>query len=392
MSPELRHRRDFRVDLLRGVALIMIFINHIPGTLWEHATSRNFGFSDAAEGFVLMSGIATGLAYGPVFLRQQRPSWAEVLGPWRRVFTLWWVHVLVVMCILALFAVAVHHPAVSVMAQKRNIAPALADPMVFLPSLALLSHQFAYADILPLYIVLLLAAPAVLAAAVRWPRGVMVVSLLVWFAVGFLRIRTPTWPQENGWFFNPLAWQVVFVAGVLTGLAMRQGRRWLPVRVWPFRLAVGFLVLAAVWVQVPMVRAWGGHGLWLLYEYAGAPRLFTSFDKSFVHLPRLLHILALAYVLSALPILTRIAESPKAAPLILLGQHALPVFAASTVLAYGAQVVKAMAGPSFVLDTLLIGSGLLVLFAIAWWQRGRKPRRMAGTAAVQPAAGGARSG
>ncbi|WP_158569375.1 OpgC family protein [Pseudotabrizicola alkalilacus] len=378
MSPEAAHRRDYRVDLLRGIALIMIFINHIPGTAWEHVTSRNFGFSDAAEGFVLMSGIATGLAYGPIFLRSPRPSWTEALRPWRRVLTLWWVHVLVVLCIVALFALTVQHPAVAVMAEKRNIAPALENPALFVPGLIVLGHQFAYADILPLYIVLLLAAPALLAAAVRWPRGVMVASVLVWFAVGLLRIRMPTWPLDYGWFFNPLAWQVIFVAGLLTGLAMRQGRRWLPFRPWAFWLAVGFLVLAAVWVQVPVVAATGGHGLWLLYEYAGAPSVFTSFDKSFAHLPRLLHILALAYVLSALPALTQIAESPKVAPLILLGQHALPVFAVSTVLAYGAQVAKAMAGPSFVLDTVLIACGLVVLFAIAGWQRGRKPRRMVG--------------
>ncbi|MDO9637031.1 MAG: OpgC domain-containing protein [Pseudotabrizicola sp.] len=377
MPEQAAHRRDYRVDLLRGIALMMIFINHIPGTLWEHATSRNFGFSDAAEGFVLMSGIATALAYGPIFMRDRYPPLALALRPWRRVLTLWWVHVLVVLGILALFYLTVHDPEVAAMAVKRNIARALADPVTFVPALMALSHQFAYADILPLYIALLLAAPLVLAAGVRWPRGLMLASLLLWLVVGIARIRVPTWPLENGWFFNPLAWQVIFVAGVLTGLAMRQGRRWLPVRIWPFWLAVAYLCLAAIWVQVPAVAGWGGHTLWMAHEYLGAPGLFTSFDKSFVHLPRLLHILALAYVLSALPALTRLAESPKLAPLITLGQHALPVFAASTGLAYVAQVVKVMAGPSFLLDTALIGGGFMILFALAGWLGTRKTRRAA---------------
>ncbi|WP_103335651.1 OpgC family protein [Pseudotabrizicola formosa] len=374
--PELApHRRDYRVDLLRGAALMMIFINHIPGTLWEHLTSRNFGFSDAAEGFVLMSGIATALAYGPIFLRDRHPPLAQALRPWRRVLTLWWVHVLVVLGILALFFLTVPDPAVAAMAVRRNIAPALEDPMIFVPALMTLSHQFAYADILPLYIALLMAAPAILAAGVRWPRGLMLASLLLWVLVGVFRIRVPTWPLENGWFFNPLAWQVVFVAGVLTGLAMRQGRRWLPLRPWPFRLAVAYLLIAAVWVRVPVVASWGGHGLWMLHEYLGAPSVFTSFDKSFLHLPRLLHILALAYVLSALPALTRLSVNPKLAPLVTLGQHALPVFAVSTGLAYVAQVTKAMAGPSFLLDTALIAAGFAILFALAGWLSLRKTRR-----------------
>jgi hypothetical protein len=358
------HVRDLRIDLLRGIALVMIFINHIPGTIWENFTSRNFGFSDAAEGFVLMSGMATGLAYGPVFMAG-RPSWSRALRPWRRAFTIWWVHMLVVASILVLFALTLHNPAVAEMAGKRNILPALNDmPLMLLP-LATLAHQFAYADILPLYIALMLVAPALLALAVRWPRALMAGSVLLWAVVGFWQIRTPTWPNPWGWFFNPLAWQVLFVAGILTGIAIRKGQRWLPVRPWPLALAVAFLIGAAIWVQVGPVAALGGHGLWLLHEYAGFPTIFTSFDKSFVFLPRLFHILALAYVISALPGLKTLAASPRVKPLVLLGQNSLPVFALSSVLAYGAQVIKAVCPVSTLLDTALIVAGLGLLFLTA---------------------------
>lgn len=362
--PDTPHARDYRIDLFRGLALVMIFINHIPGTIWENLTSRNFGFSDAAEGFVLMSGIATGLAYGPAFLRGA-PGLSDALRPWRRVLTLWWVHVVATFCILGIFALTMDHPGVAEMAEKRNIWPALADPAGLTLPLVLLGHHFAYADILPLYVVLMLAAPALLALAVRWPRGVMAGSLVLWFVIGLWKVKMPTWPTDNGWFFNPLAWQVLFVAGMLTGLAMRQRRRWLAVGVWPMRLAAAFLILAAVWVQVPAVAAWGGHGLWLLYEYAGVPHVFTSFDKSFLFLPRLLHILALAYVLSAIPALKAVSTHPWLAPLVRLGQNSLPVFAVSTVLAYGAQVIKVMTPPSALLDSLLILTGLAILFLVA---------------------------
>jgi hypothetical protein len=362
--PEPVHVRDHRIDLLRGIALVMIFINHIPGTIWEHVTSRNFGFSDAAEGFVLMSGIATGLAYGVPYL-SGRPTWAQALRPWRRALTLWLVHVLVVSLIVVLFTLTRDQTGILEMAQKRNILPVLNDPAGFLPAVVILGHQFAYADILPLYIVLMLCAPVILFLAVRWPLAVIQGAVLLWLVVGLLKLKMPTFPLDYGWFFNPLAWQVLFVTGVVTGLFLRRGRRLLPVRPWALRLAIGVLILSAVWVQVPSVAAWGGHGLWLLHEYGGFPSVLTSFDKSFLYLPRLLHILALAYVLSALPVVRRLAALPALAPVVMLGRHSLPVFATSTVLAYGAQVIKSIHGPSVLLDTALILAGLALLFALA---------------------------
>ncbi len=362
--PETPHLRDLRIDLLRGIALVMIFINHVPGTIWENFTSRNFGFSDAAEAFVLMSGIATGLAYGPDFLRG-RPSLAQALRPWHRALTLWWVHVLALFCIVALFALTIDHSGVAVMAQDRSILRAVEHPVAMMAPLVLLGHHFAYADILPLYIVLMITAPAILFSAVHWPKSTMAASLLLWLVAGVLTIKMPTWPTDYGWFFNPLAWQVLFVAGVLTGLAMRRGQRFLPIRHWPLRLAVGFVVVAAVWIQVPLVAAWGGHGLWLLYEYASVPSLFTAFDKSFVSLPRLLHILALAYIVSALPSLRTLAASPRLGVFVLLGRHSLPVFATGTVLAYVAQVTKAIEPVSVLFDTLLIATGICILVIVA---------------------------
>jgi hypothetical protein len=328
--PEMQHRRDHRIDLLRGLALAMIFVNHVPGTLWENLTSRNFGFSDAAEGFVLMSGITTGLAFGPAFLRPG--GWADRLRPWRRARVLWAVHVAVCAAILALFALAQGHPSVAEMATARNIAPVLEAPWPYLAGVALLSHQFAYADILPLYVLLMLAAPGILALAVRWPRALMAGSLALWFAVGLARQTLPTWPGPNGWFFNPMAWQVLFVAGILTGLALRQGRRWLPVNPLAVRAAWVFLAVAAVWVQVPAVAAAGGHLLWMAHEYLGAPAVLTAFDKGHLFLPRLLHILALAYALSAWPALHRLAAHPRTETLTMLGRHSLPVFAIGTLL------------------------------------------------------------
>ena len=360
----MNHVRDYRIDLLRGIALVMIFINHVPGTIWENFTSRNFGFSDAAEGFVLMSGMATGLAYGTAFLGGI-PRLGRALRPWRRAVTLWSVHVAIMLALAVAFALSLNHPEILKIAADHKILLAIEDPAGFALPIVLLGHQFAYADILPLYIVLMLAAPAILFMAARWPRRVMAGSILLWLVVGVLQIRMPTFPLDYGWLFNPMSWQVLFVAGVLTGLGMRQGQRFLPRNVWAFRLAVGFLVVSAIWVQVPMVADRAGYGMWLLQKYGGLPELFTTFEKSFVCLPRLLHILALAYVLSVWPFVKTLAADPRLAPIVMLGRHSLPVFAAGTILAYVGQVSKAILPASTALDTLLIVVGIGILFVVA---------------------------
>ncbi|MFX8546865.1 OpgC domain-containing protein, partial [Acinetobacter baumannii] len=60
-------RRDQAIDLVRGAALVTIFVNHVPGTVFERLTHRNFGLSDATEVFVLLAGYAAALAYGRDF-------------------------------------------------------------------------------------------------------------------------------------------------------------------------------------------------------------------------------------------------------------------------------------------------------------------------------------
>ena len=57
--------RDLRLDLFRGIGLCMIFLDHIPHDVVAWLTLRNYGFSDAAEFFVFISGYLAGFIYGP---------------------------------------------------------------------------------------------------------------------------------------------------------------------------------------------------------------------------------------------------------------------------------------------------------------------------------------
>lgn len=355
--------RDPRLDVLRGLALVMIFINHVPGTVYEHLTSRNFGFSDAAEGFVLMSGISAGLAYAAGF--RPHATWAGARRIWRRVWTLYMVHILVTMLAMAVSAAAALWLAAPDLLQENQLEWLFQRPLGFMLGVPLLTHQLGYANILPLYAVLLAVAPGLIILGLRWPKTLMFGALVLWAAAGQFRLNLPNYPMPGGWFFNPFAWQVLFVTGLLTGLAMKQGRRFVPV-LRPLQwLAGGYLLLSLVWARSETVAGVLGHGMWMLSEL-GLPHYIHVFDKTFVTLPRLLHILALAYLLSTLPVVRRLAASAPAQPLAMLGRQSLPVFATGTVLCFGAQGLLDAWGSPFWLDTLLLACGLGVQFALAF--------------------------
>lgn len=366
--------RDPRLDVFRGLCLVMIFINHMPKNFYENYTSRNFGFSDAAEGFVLMSGIAAGLAYSSDFRAPMR-LWVGFGRVWKRVWTLYMVHILTTMAALAAasaVAVFLHNSEILFINQMDEV---FSNPLRTFVGLTLLTHQFGYVNILPLYLVLLAFAPFMLIAAWRKPLWLMAASVVLWAAAGQWHLSLPNYPTPGGWFFNPLTWQVIFVTGLLTGVAMKDGRRFVPVKRWLQVLTGVFLLFAALAAQVPAVSKAMGGTLWLLQDRLGLPWFLTAFEKSYVTAPRLLHILALAYFLSTFPAVRRACATALAKPFELLGRQALPVFALGSVLCIGFQGIKHALGNSFALDTGLLAVGLAAQFALAaarqYWPKPR---------------------
>ncbi|SEP96070.1 hypothetical protein SAMN05428969_1300 [Devosia sp. YR412] len=356
--------RDDRLDMFRGLALVMIFINHVPGTVYEAFTNRNFGFSDAAEAFVFMSGMAAGLAYSNRF--RSGNLWAATAKVWARARQLYFVHITITMLCIAIFAGAAKWFGLTDLLTKNNLAPLFQQPLGALIGIPLLSHQLGYLNILPLYMTLLLASPLIIVAGLRRPWLVLIASVALWFAAGQFRLNFPAFPNPGGWFFDPFSWQLLFVLGLLTGTAMKVGGKFIPWSPVLFWLAAAFLVFTLLWMKVPPIgKGMNGAMGWL--SSIGVPFYITWFDKTFLSLPRLLHALALFYVLGSLPIMRRLASSALATPLRLMGRQGLATFATGTVLSILLQSIKAgHPGNDPVFDGILLGSGLLLLVALAW--------------------------
>jgi hypothetical protein len=214
-------------------------------------------------------------------------------------------------------------------------------------------------------------------------------SILLWAAAGQWHLNLPNYPNPGGWFFDPLSWQLIFVIGLFSGVAMRERRALVPFDPVLFWAALGLVVFIGLWVKIDALGAFGRDQLLAPLSHAGFPDYFVWFDKTMLALPRLLHALALAYVLSSIPAIGTLAGSSWAAPLALLGRHGLPVFATGSVLDMVIQAVKARTGQDPLVDAALLLAGLLALLLLSDMldriKRARMPAAIA--AARSPARG-----
>lgn len=362
MTAHIPPARDTRIDVLRALALVTIFVNHVPGNPLEQLTSKNFGFSDAAEAFVLISGVSAGLAYGTKFM--DGGGLVPTLKAWRRAGTLYLAQLGTTMATLAIFAFFSLHFAVPQLMRQINIGPVMEDPAAALFGIATLGHQLGYNNILSMYAVVLLLLPALLLVGRAFGLGAMVAaSGGLWLAAGLLRIGPPNYPNPGVWFLNPLSWQFLFVIGVAATLHVRRGGR-LPQNPLLALAAACYLLLAFAWVKIP---------LWGIDVSFGLPAVLTGFDKTYLSAPRLLHVLAAAYLVAVLPSLSGLFRLPHANPLAVMGRHGLSVFVLGTVLAMAAQAWRMVHIPSATGDITIVAIGLGAQFGLAfyieWYRR-----------------------
>ncbi|TPN80818.1 hypothetical protein FJ987_27430 [Mesorhizobium sp. CU2] len=345
--------RDTRIDVLRALALLTIFVDHVPGTIFENWTYKNFGFSDAAEAFVLISGISVALAYGGKFKSGGRLL--ATLKMWRRASVLYISHIVITMVVIALFcaaAVFAHRPDMLTMI---NIEPLMKNTPQVLLGIVTLGHQLGYNNILPVYAALLLAAPGFLLFISYRPALALTLSGLLWLVAGIWQIAPSNYPEPGLWFLNPLSWQFLFNIGLAAMLHVKRGGA-IPVNRWLVGAAGVYAVGAAIWVHSP---------LWGQITWFNLPVVIGGFDKTFLSLPRLLHILSVSYLIVALPAVSNVFRLRPDNPLAILGKRSLPVFIAGTLLAMAAQVLKLINPGGIAYDTLLIAAGIAIQFALA---------------------------
>ena len=323
-----------------------------------NAGPKNFGFSDAAEAFVFLSGVSVSLAYGPT-LRKAGFGYL-VRRCATRAAKLYLVQIAMVVCSIAIPLAAARVVGDQRIALGQGLSQFINAPVASLVGVAALTYQPNGSTVLALYVVLMLWAPVIIFLASRSPAWAFVASIAV-YAAGRGRLGGDI---DGGWYFNPFAWQLVFAIGIICALRWRNG---LP---RPQRRLVALALAILLGAAILSIRAMG---------LRAAAFAYLDLDKPDLGVMRLAHFLALAYVMSTVAVvepwatrMSRIVDSGIGQSFRGVGRNSLLFFALGSVASAGGRSLVAavyyLAAPH--LAVRLIGlvytaAAVIGMFAVA---------------------------
>lgn len=356
--------RDHRIDFFRGLALIFIFWDHVPDNPFAQLTLRNFGFSDAAEVFVFLAGYAAVLAYGRVVERDGFV--VACLRILRRTWVLYVAHIFLLTLLMGIVFVANNHVETRDMVREMGLEYFVGNPQQALADELLLRFKPNLTDPLPLYILLMGALPLILPILLRNVTLAVGLSITLYMMVPLFGWNLRAYEGGGYWYFNPVAWQLIFVLG---GAFAMYTQRPPPLHsnVRPVGQQPLFLLAAAYLLMAGTITF-----LWKFPDVHDAllPKAFTDLiypiSKTDLSPLRLLHFVALVYVVAkSLPASMTWLDNWPARQTCRMGRYSLEIFCLGVLLAPLADGVNALAGDAWQMRviTALLGLGLMLLLS-----------------------------
>ena len=374
--------RDLRLDLFRGVANWAIFLDHIPDNVVNWITTRNYGFSDAADLFVFISGYTASFVYARMMLERGFIVGATRLT--KRVWQLYVAHIILfVIYIVSIGYVAQRYSDPEII-NEFNVAGLVDSAVETLRQGLLLKFKPVNLDVLPLYIVLMGLFPPVLWMMLRQPDLTMLASIALWLAA-----------RQFGWNFaglsrRHLVLQPVLLAGavrvrlLVRARAARAKSRSIinaPVTLY---FCIAYLIFALIMTMAGKFPDFGA--LFPHWLYA----TFNPNDKTNLAPYRFLHfvvivILVIRFVPKDWPGL----EWKMFDPLIVCGQQSLAVFCVGVFLSFVGHFELMMSSGSLFAQIFVSVTGIaimtIVAYYISWSKRQDKPLPKPAVAAAKAA-------
>src|SRR3984885_13971821 len=363
--------RDLRLDLFRGGALWLIFLDHIPDNIVSWIPIRNYGFSDATEIFIFISGYTAAFVYGRTMLQRGFVlASARIL---RRAWQIYVAHIFlftIFMAEIAYVAATFDNP---LYAEEMKILDFLKQPDITIFQALLLKFKPVNMDVLPLYIVLLLLFPPTLFLLLRRPNVALTASAVLYAAAWKFDFNLPAYPA-GVWFFNPFAWQLLFVFGAWCALGGAQKLGGVLRSPIILGLAIAYLLFAFF-----ITLTWHIESLDHLVPSWFAEWMYPI-DKTNLDVLPFAHFLALAAVtVRFIPAHWSGLNSPLLQPAIRCGQHSLEIFCLGVFLAFAGQFIIAESSGGPLTQTAISVLGIFIMVAtatlITWYKsiEGRSP-------------------
>lgn len=363
-----RIRRDLRVDFFRGLALITIFVDHVPHNRWAAITEQNFGFSDAAELFVALAGFSAVLAYGRYLDGALSIEGLQKIAS--RIGAIYVYHMgtllIVAAILLAISGVSGHATLLELMRFETLLS---GDPTE-VAAAALLVLQPTFFDILPLYVVLLAVFPFLYVLLRKSiPLG-LALSAVPWAVVQFVPLNLPT-IAGDGWHFNPFAWQFLLALGIAAALKSRRHE----LQPSPLWMATALLILVvsfalrAPWTRWPLHLGQAPIDL----DPYGALMVKTTLGPA-----RLIHFLAFGYLLLVvIPPRAAWLKTRAARTIADAGRNSLDVFCLGVILSVLGGAIVIATGHDAVVESWVTtaGAAALLLFGMALAREVRARKR-----------------
>jgi hypothetical protein len=344
-------RRDLRLDLCRGLALWFILLDHIPDNALDWLTLRNYGFSDTTEVFFFVSGYTCMIAYGRALHER---GWLTTIA--RALQRGWEIYVAFLLLLLAYLALVQAIGGAKEYLDETNTAVFFANPQTAVVRALLMQYMPVNTDVLPTFALLHAGFPALLWLLNRGPSLTLAGSLALYLAAHLLDWNLPAWPKGE-WFFNPLAWQFLFVFGAWYAIA--GANRLQAVLKSNTAMALAVLYLAFGFV---VAMSWQFHALEAMFPQQ-LVKLIYPIDKSSLSPLRLLHFIALAVVVARLlPHDWSGLMTPAMKALIRCGENSLPIYCLSVPLALLAHVAlkEVSGGLAMQVAVSLVGIALMI--------------------------------
>jgi hypothetical protein len=351
--------RDLRLDLFRGIANWAIFLDHIPDNVVNWITTRNYGFSDAADLFVFISGYTASFVYAKMMLERGFIVGATRL--FKRVWQLYVAHVILfVIYIVSIGYVAFRFGDPDII-NEFNVAGLVDNPIETLRQGLLLKFKPLNLDVLPLYIVLMGFFPPVLWIMLRRPDLTLLASIALWLAARQFGWNFHGYPA-GGWYFNPFCWQLLFVFGSWCALGGAQKSRAIIYSPITLYFCIFYLILAMVMTFAGKFPDFGALFPRWLYE------TFNPNDKTNLAWYRFLHfvvivIMAVRFVHKDWPGLEwKIWE-----PVIKCGQQSLAVFCVGVFLSFVGHFALLLSYGSVLAQVGVSVTGIAIMTVVAYY-------------------------